>query len=611
LCTSQSELCLRRLSEPSILPQLIQFAMKRRFLILSLLTTTSLWASISVAADDVVAARKQAEQWRSEYRIIDLHQHISYTTQHLSRAVRIMDAVGLGIGVNLSGGTVTRGTNGNTSEFERNKQFSDALFPDRFLHYFNLDYKGWDKPDFSERAVRQVEEAHRLGAAGLKEFKRLGLYLRDGEGKLIRIDDPKLDPVWKRCGELGLPVSIHVGDPKAFWMPFDNTNERWKELKDHRPWWFGDTNIYPQRMELVEALDRVIARQRDTTFVCVHFANNPEDIDWVDKALDRNPNMMADLAARIPEVGRHDPAKVHKLFVKHQDRILFATDFMVYNKLILGSSGDAERPNDRDAVLFYEKEWRWLETWDKDWDHMTPIQGDWTVSSIGLPASVLRKIYFDNARRILARSLPPPVATATRINKDFEPDGELAEAVWEKARPVSVEYGSLKSDARPALSTTVRILYSGEFIYFGWECPFTELTVFETPSADRERLGLWDRDVVEVFIGSDHQNIKRYAEYEVAPTNERLDVLIDQPESNFAWDGRAQSAVKVDNIRKIWTVEWRMPLEVLGPKPTRGTRWRLNLYRCDRANNAFLAWNPVLKGSFHTPQRFGVLEFGE
>jgi hypothetical protein len=273
---------------------------------------------------------------------------------------------------------------------------------------------------------------------------------------------------------------------------------------------------------------------------------------------------------------------------------------------------DAERPTDRDAVTFFEKEWRWLETWDKNWEHMTPIQGDWTISSIGLPASVLRKIYFDNARRILARSLPAPVAKAARIRSDFEPDGALDEAVWDRAQPVWVEYGSLKHDVRAELATRVRVLYSDQFIYFGWESPFTKLTVFETPSPDRERLGLWDRDVVEVFIGSDWTNINRYAEYEVAPTNERLDVLLNLPAKEFGWDGRAQSAVKVDRKRKVWTVEWRMPLEVLSPsKPVRGDRWRLNLYRCDRANDAFLAWNPVLKSSFHTPAKFGVLEFGE
>jgi predicted TIM-barrel fold metal-dependent hydrolase len=568
-----------------------------------------LGVSAVVARDEVVAVHAQAAQWRAEHRTIDLHMHIDYTTQHLARTVKIMDSVGLGLGVNLSGGTVTR-TNDAPSEFERNKALADALFPRRFLHYFNLDYKGWDKPDWSQQAVKQVEEARRLGAAGLKEFKRLGLYLRGGNGKLLRIDDPKLDPVWRRCGELGMPVSIHVGDPKAFWLPYNDHNERWKELKDHRNWWFGDTNIYPPRLELVQALDRVIARHPETTFVCVHFANNPEDIDWVDRALRRNSNMRADLAARIPELGRQDPRKLHKLFVRHQDRILFATDFMVYDKLILGSSGDAERPTDHDADVFYEKEWRWLETRDQNWEHMTPIQGDWKISSIGLPASVLRKIYFDNARQLLARSLPPPVVNAVRIEKDFELDGLLDDPVWQTAHPARVEYGSLKYDARPELATTVRVLYSDQFLYFGWECPYTKLTIFDKPTVERERMGLWDRDVVEVFVGSDWQNINRYAEYEVAPTNERLDVLVNLPDKNFAWDGRGQSMVKTSPRTYTWTVEMRIPVELLSAsKPVPGTCWRLNLYRCDRANNASLAWSPTLTPSFHTPEKFGVLQF--
>ncbi len=580
-----------------------------------LLASNSLLSFVGLASGqggDVAAVRRQAEQWRAEHRTIDMHMHIEPLEPRYQRALKIMDAAGLGLAVNLSGGTVTRTNDDVPSDFEASKALADKVGPGRFLLYFNLDYKGWDKPDFAERAVKQAEEAHRLGAAGMKEFKNLGLYRRDGAGKLIKIDDPKLDPLWERLGELGMPVSIHVGDPKAFWLPFDNRNERWKELKDHRPWWFGDTNIYPPRMELVEALDRVIGRHPKTTFVCVHFANNPEDIDWVDKALVRHPNMMADLAARIPELGRHDPKKVHNLFVKHQDRIVFATDFQVYSKLILGSSGDAERPTDQDAGIFYEKEWRWLETWDKNWEHMTPIQGDWTISSIGLPASVLRKIYFDNARKLLRRSLPPPAVKAAHIDKDFELDGVLDDAVWAKASPARLEYGSAKGDARPEAATSVRVLYSDQFLYFGWECPFKKLTVFDTPSLERERLGLWDRDVVEVFVGSDWKNINRYAEFEVAPTNERLDVLLNLPEKNFAWDGRAQSAVKVDAKRKVFTVEWRMPLELLGEiKPAPGTRWRLNLYRCDKANNASLAWSPTLQNSFHAPERFGVLLFGE
>ena len=562
----------------------------------------------TVARSAEVDGRHEAESWRAQHRIIDLHQHINSTTQHITRAVRIMDRVGVGVAVNLSGGTVTRGTNA-MSEFERNKRRADGLFPGRFVQYMNLNYAGWDEPEFSERAVKQIEEGHRLGAAGFKEYKRLGLNLKDGAGKLIRIDARKLDPVWKRCGELNMPVSIHVADPRAFWLPYDEKNERWKELKDHKSWWFGDTNKYPLRMELLEALNRVIARHPKTTFVCVHFANNAEDLEWVDEALSKYPNMMADLAARIPEIGRHDPEKVRRLFIKHQDRIFFATDFQVYDRLILGSSGNEPPPTDDDAAEFFAKEWRWLETNDRNFPHMTPIQGDWTISGIGLPSPVLRKVYFDNARKLLARSLPPPTLRAARHSADFALDGDLSKQTWASAELIAMDYESKTSVARPEFSTTVRALWSDRFLYLAYECPFTRLTVFE-PIQEKERFGLWERDVVEAFIGSDTNDIKRYTEYEVSPSNERLDVKIALPKYDFEWTSGFESATRVDEKQKRWTAEMRIPIGALSEaKPQPGTKWRINLYRCDYANKAFLAFHPVLTGSFHTPERFGVLEF--
>ena len=582
------------------------------------LLTLAIVLPAAAEKNDPSESRRQAEGWRAEHRTIDMHQHINGTTQHIARAVKIMDAVGIGISVNLSGGTVTRGQNGEPSEFERTKAMADALFPGRFLYYLNLDYTGCDEPDFAVRAAKQIEEGHRLGAAGFKEYKRLGLTVRDRTGKAVRIDDPKLDPMWERCGELNMPVSIHVADPKAFWEPYNPQNERWKELGDHPGWWFGDTNKYPPRMELLEALDRVIARHPKTKFVCVHFANNAEDLDWVEKALDRHPNMNADLAARIPEIGRHAPEKVRRLFLKHQDRIFFATDFQVYNKLILGSSGNEPPPADADAEVFFAKEWRWLETHDRNWPHMTPIQGDWTISSIGLPASVLRKVYFDNARKLLARSLPRPVVRARHISQDFNPDGELDEPVWRTARAVVMEYSSADYAARPDMATTIRVLWSNDALYLAYECPYTKLTVFEPLLTDKERHGqergtsLWDRDVVEAFIGSDRQNLRHYSEYEVAPTNEKLDLVLDAGQSDFEWSSGFQTAVKIDKPARRWTCEMRIPLKSLAADtPKAGTQWRLNFFRCDRANKAFLAWNPALTGSFHAPEKFGVLEFVE
>ncbi len=356
-------------------------------------------------ADELADVHARADRWRAEHRLIDMHMHIDPTPEHMAQAVRVMDGAGIGIGIQLSGGTVTHAHAGEESEFERTKKFADERFPGRFLEYMNFDYTDWDSPDFAQKAAAQVEEGARQGAAGLKEFKRLGLFERDHAGRLLKIDDPKLDLAWDALGRLGMPVSIHVADPKAFWGPYDSTNERWTELKDHPRWWFGDAKKYPPREDLLAALERVISRHPGTTFVCVHFGNNAEDLDWVDAQLDRHPNMLVDVAARVPEIGRHDPERVRAFFLKHQDRILFGTDFQSYDRMILGSGGNGPPPTEAEAGAFFRTHWRFFETADRDFAHMTPIQGDWTISAIHLPAAALEKIYFGNAQKLLARAL--------------------------------------------------------------------------------------------------------------------------------------------------------------------------------------------------------------
>ena len=584
----------------------------------------AIWLLITItlpafAAESSSDSQRQAAAWRAEHRTIDLHQHLDYKPELLARAIKIMDAAGVGIGVDLTPGTVTPGPNGEPSEFEQHKKMEDSLAAGRWLQYMNLDYKNWDLPDFAEQAVKQVELGHKLGAAGFKEWKRLGLYLQDGQKKLIKIDDPKLDPMWERLGELNMPISLHVGDPKAFFEPYNDKNERWKELKDHPRWWFGDTNKFPTFHGILDAMDRVIGRHPRTKFVCVHFANNAEELDWVDAALARHTNMYADLAARIPEIGRHNPDEVHRLFVKYQDRILFATDFQsLSSRLILGSSGPEPPASVADAEVFFTKEWRWLETRDKNWPHMTPIQGDWNISSIGLPSSVLRKIYFDNARKLLGGSMPLPKIQARRISQDFAPSGDFDD-LWRTAKPVSMEYVSHDYSARPELATSVRAMWSKDSLYLAYECPYTKLTQFEPPQLDTERYdmkshgsSLWDRDVVEVFIASDPENIRRYTEFEVAPTNEKLDLSLDGNKRDFPWSSGFQTAVKVNKKTHVWTCVMRIPLQSLAETaPKAGTKWRINFYRGDRANKASLAFSPTMTGTFHTPEKFGWLEFVE
>ena len=190
---------------------------------------------------------------------------------------------------------------------DEHKRYLWANYKDRFAIFVHLDWKGdgkedepdtWacHRPDFARRITLQLEEAKNAGACGLKLFKRFGLSYRNPDGSLIRIDDPRWDPIWSKCGELGFPVIIHTADPAAFFLPIDNTNERWEELHRHPEWSFPPDR-FPPRKELLLARNRVIARHPKTNFIGAHGANNSEDLEAVGKWLDQYPNLYVEFAS--------------------------------------------------------------------------------------------------------------------------------------------------------------------------------------------------------------------------------------------------------------------------------------------------------------------------
>jgi predicted TIM-barrel fold metal-dependent hydrolase len=336
------------------------------------------------------------------FRRIDVHTHIG--PDGIARAVRLMDEWGIDGVVNLSG--MFPGPPRSMLETQlaaaANAGGRIAVF---MTPNFKLVRMG---KGYGEAMAAQLEEGHRLGARGLKITKGLGLGFPAADGKhLLAVDDPGLDPLFEKAGALGMPVAIHIGDPKAFWKPVTPENERWDELRAHPEWSFYGPGI-PSWQELYDQFERLVARHKKTTFIGVHFGNDPEDPDNVARMLDKHPNFFIDTAARVPEIGRHPQEKMRRFYAKYQDRVLFGTDTGIGPDdadMMYGSTG-AEPPTRADEVRFFTSTWRYFETPDKQFESPTPIQGRWKIDGVGLPESILRKIYFENAARIL-RWRPP------------------------------------------------------------------------------------------------------------------------------------------------------------------------------------------------------------
>jgi predicted TIM-barrel fold metal-dependent hydrolase len=343
-------------------------------------------------ADESESSTSMSKKWKAS----DAHTHLSPYAYPL--AIRAMNESRIYRAVNMSGGFAPRYRRANLRAADE--------YPGRIALFFNMNWRAVNEPGFGEEMARQLEAAVAQGYAGLKVAKHLGLGAKDADGELIAVDDPRFDPVWEKAGELGVPVAIHTGDPKAFFEKPTPENERWDELKLAPSWSFYGEE-FPSRKELLDARNRVVAKHPDTTFILLHFGGNPEDLDYVDELLDTYPNVLIDVAARVAEIGRHPVKKVREFFAKHQDRIIFATDLGLrarpteqgLNYRVTLGSVSAEPPTIEDIAGFYRKHWRYFESDEEAIEHPIPIQGRWKVHPIHLSQKLLDKLYWKNAER--------------------------------------------------------------------------------------------------------------------------------------------------------------------------------------------------------------------
>jgi predicted TIM-barrel fold metal-dependent hydrolase len=341
---------------------------------------------------------------RPRFRVIEFHAHLTWSghaaagrpdAEAITTIVPpddllpVMDRKDVSVMVNLTGG---RGA----GLAETVKRF-DAAHAGRFLTFTEPWWSRVNEPDYPAFQAAELERAHRAGARGVKVLKTLGLYARDQQGRLIAVDDPRFDPMWETCAALGLPVAIHVADPEAFFLPIDRFNERYEEL-DHHPDWSFHGRDFPSFRELIEARDRLFARHPRTKWVALHVGHQAEDLDAVARMLDRFGQVTVDLGARIGELGRQ-PRAARRFFEKYQDRILFGTDAV---------PNGHETPQQIFGDTLYEIYYRFLETEDEYFDYApapVPPQGRWRIYGLGLPDDILKKVYHNNAARLLGLDL--------------------------------------------------------------------------------------------------------------------------------------------------------------------------------------------------------------
>lgn len=315
---------------------------------------------------------KASSRSKAKFPFVDIHNHqFDMPVADLKKLTAEMDQLNMAFMVNLSG---FRGL-----YLEKCLENVNENAPNRIGLFVNIDWEAIDDNDFAEKNIALLRKSKAQGAIGLKVYKGLGLTDKDRQGNRIAIDDPRLSPIWQTCGELGFPVLIHSAEPASFWLPKDANNERWLELKQ-KPNRYRDPNKYPSFESILAEQHRIFANHPNTTFINAHLGWMGNDLDRLSAHLERYPNVVTEIGAVLAELGRQ-PRRARRFMIAYQDRVLFGKD--AYN------------------VNEYETYFRVLETTDEYFDYYRKRHAFWKMYGLNLPDSVLQKVYYKNALRIL------------------------------------------------------------------------------------------------------------------------------------------------------------------------------------------------------------------
>ena len=309
---------------------------------------------------------------KAKFPFIDVHSHQwGMEDKDLSILIGEMDQMNMGIMVNLSGrgGDLLEAMMVNIND----------NYPNRFAVFTNLDFNNIDEPDWAERTIRQLDRDVKNGAKGLKIYKSLGMWNKDTKGNRVKIDDPRLNIVWRKCAEYNIPVLIHSADPKPFWMPHDSLNERWLELKTRPRRKRGDDNPAPWE-QIIKEQHTMFKNNPNTKYIAAHMGWFANDLGSLSQILDSIPNMYVGIAAVIAELGRQ-PKMANKFLTKYQNRVLFGKD--------------SYKPEE------FPTYFRVLETEDEYFPYYKRYHAFWRMYGLGLSDEVLKKLYYKNALKII------------------------------------------------------------------------------------------------------------------------------------------------------------------------------------------------------------------
>jgi predicted TIM-barrel fold metal-dependent hydrolase len=312
---------------------------------------------------------------KARFPVIDAHSHSSMssikTRADVDAWVKTMDETGIELSVVF--------TNAFGAEFDRQADLFLGAYPKRFQVWYSLDASNPGAPDFTARAVSELERAYKKGARGVGEITDKGWGVEAVEknalprAKRLRFDDPRLDPYWKRCGELNMPINIHIADHPSCWKPLDARQERTPDFQAFNL----STKDVPSYEELLAMRERLLAKHPGTKFIFCHFSNQGNDTAALAKLLDRFPNMYVDMSARDYEMGRQ-PRTMKAFLEKYKGRVLFGTDM------------------GRDKAM-YQDWWRLLESADE----YMPGRIWWPYYGLQLSQPLLKSLYRDTALKVL------------------------------------------------------------------------------------------------------------------------------------------------------------------------------------------------------------------